>query len=1273
SLVGAVTAPIVSGITPSQALNVGTANARISGLNFQAGGSVTLQRNGQPSITGANVVVESNRSITADFDLTDRAAGAWDVVVRNPDGQEGRLPGAFNIVDAAPRLTRVTPNTAPAFGTVHFDLTGEVFLAGATARLTRSGQPDIVASAVNVLSATRIRATFDLTGAAVGTWDVVVRNPNGREGWLASALTLRRSQPIIAEINPPNAINFGSVELTFTGSEFLPDVQALLRRSGEADILPTRLTRESETRLRATFDLTAQTPGVWNAVVTNGDGGSGQNSFEIRKSSPIIREFTPDSATTLDDTVEVVIKGGRFFTGSRVRLVGGGPPLEAQSVVLSPDGAQINAVFRPFGAPGGRYLLEVDNPLTHKASAGPFRIREPRLHIDVVAPPRIVIGLREQIFITAFNRSDMRQAAQIKFDLPTIDTGGERFIVHFRVLNLEGQELARGIYNGIPVLITLKPDLGPFETHHWILEMRALPAPRSNPVRQPQPEVKRAVPLLVVGIAAAGLFYAGTLVLDAACEIAIKSNLQLEAVMNGVEIDPDFRKIGAQDQDRLRQLVENIFAEAADEVKGQIIDKIKEVLAENSTFIKLITENKLDELANEIHDAGEVIQGKKSPFEYLAEKVQDKLGDIIKDTGLSETAAFILAKASLELFLDAAKDCLKKSEELSRLLENSSMRKRLSAPLVRPTDPNAKSISAGINGFITADEKIQFLVEFENLPTATGAAHEVVITDVIDSNLDLNTLTFIQVGFGEHRVLLPPNASTINTDVDLRPARNLVVQIRGSVDSTTRTMTVTFRGIDPTTGDLHRDGFLPPNQNPPEGQGFVGFSVKPLPQTPSGTVIRNRASIVFDVESPLETNEVAVTLDAAAPQSAVQSLPSLVPSPTFTVRWDTQDDASGVQDVQLWVAENGGNFRLLDTFPSGTTSVQFSGKFGFTYRFYTAARDKVGHEEPHPTEPDAITTVGAPPPIGAGLRIVSLPVKSEIADPKRVFNFDADRWARWNPEANGGQGAYAMYPDPFTLFTDPEQVLGKGFWALLTAPVVPNARGDLPAEGSQVVIPFKPGWNLLGNPLLSDLIWNSLRVRVNGQERTLREAQAAGWVEEYGWGFEPDNSSTTRGRYVLLDDPAHLAAARGVVRPFEGFWFFARRSGELVVTVPPLAQRVLNASVGTLRHRRGAGTDGWMTELSLSAGGASVGSVFIGATGDGKPMRILQPPPAPTGAKNIRISLEDLRGRRGLDDGSRDGGAGNSVARLAAVLDGEATRGEWTVLVESDAPAGEEL
>ena len=77
-------------------------------------------------------------------------------------------------------LTRILPNTGGSGGSVSAFVAGSGFVQGATVKLTRAGQADIIGAPVQVdAGGSAIATTFDLTGSALGAWDVVVTNPDG--------------------------------------------------------------------------------------------------------------------------------------------------------------------------------------------------------------------------------------------------------------------------------------------------------------------------------------------------------------------------------------------------------------------------------------------------------------------------------------------------------------------------------------------------------------------------------------------------------------------------------------------------------------------------------------------------------------------------------------------------------------------------------------------------------------------------------------------------------------------------------------------------------------------------------------------------------------------------------------------------------------------------------------------------------------------------------------------------------------------------------------
>jgi type II secretory pathway pseudopilin PulG len=69
-------------------------------------------------------------------------------------------------------------------------ITGSNFKAGATVRLSRPGYVDILGSGFTLSGGALIGGSFNLSGAAPGTWDVWVTNPDGQIGVLPDGFTV---------------------------------------------------------------------------------------------------------------------------------------------------------------------------------------------------------------------------------------------------------------------------------------------------------------------------------------------------------------------------------------------------------------------------------------------------------------------------------------------------------------------------------------------------------------------------------------------------------------------------------------------------------------------------------------------------------------------------------------------------------------------------------------------------------------------------------------------------------------------------------------------------------------------------------------------------------------------------------------------------------------------------------------------------------------------------------------------------------------------------
>jgi RHS repeat-associated protein len=271
------------------------------------------------------------------------------------------------------------------------------------------------------------------------------------------------------------------------------------------------------------------------------------------------------------------------------------------------------------------------------------------------------------------------------------------------------------------------------------------------------------------------------------------------------------------------------------------------------------------------------------------------------------------------------------------------------------SDPNeiAGPAGFGAGNFVGLPEVFPYRIDFQNQPTASAPAQQVVITQQLDPSLDLSTFELGDFGFGGQTFSIPAGLQFYHTRIDDRASRGVFVDVTAAFDTSTDTLTWTFTSLDPATLDLPADitvGFLPPDTTAPEGEGFVSYIVQPRSDLSTGTAINAQASIVFDTNAPVATNTFNNTIDAGAPTSSVVPLPPRATSTNFTVSWSGQDDTggSGIASFGIFVSDNGGPFTPFLT-ATTQTSATFTGQFGHTYGFYSVATDNVGNRQPTPT------------------------------------------------------------------------------------------------------------------------------------------------------------------------------------------------------------------------------------------------------------------------------------------------------------------------------------
>jgi hypothetical protein len=201
----------------------------------------------------------------------------------------------FGAAALAPVVISIAPNTGANSGPVNItNLGGANFLPGATVKLSKSGQADIIATSVAIVNVSQITCTFDLTGAASGLWNVTVTNTDGRSGTLPSAFTVTFAAPTVTSITPNTGVNNAVVNISnLAGTNFRSGAAVKLSKTGESDIIGANIVISSATQITCQFDLNGKTAGLWDVVVTNEDGQSGTLTQGFAITTPTITVTKP--------------------------------------------------------------------------------------------------------------------------------------------------------------------------------------------------------------------------------------------------------------------------------------------------------------------------------------------------------------------------------------------------------------------------------------------------------------------------------------------------------------------------------------------------------------------------------------------------------------------------------------------------------------------------------------------------------------------------------------------------------------------------------------------------------------------------------------------------------------------------------------------------------------------------------------------------------------------------------------------------------------------
>ena len=306
-------------------------------------------------------------------------------------------------------------------------------------------------------------------------------------------------------------------------------------------------------------------------------------------------------------------------------------------------------------------------------------------------------------------------------------------------------------------------------------------------------------------------------------------------------------------------------------------------------------------------------------------------------------------------------------------------------------DPNDKAGSSGdgsASHYINLAKPLTYSLGFENTPTATAPASQVVVTDQLDpTKVNLSAVTLGAIQFGGNVINLPAGVTNYNT-VDALSS-TLHVRIQGSLNATTGLLKWTFTSIDPSTGLPPTDpsvGFLPPDTNGVVGSGFCRIqrdatgSLNDRDTNQQHRHCRLRPKCAHrhaHLAQHCRCNGSAECGDGAcaAGRSSVQRC---------LVR---NRQGSRIATYNVYVSDNSAAATLWQSGVT-TTSASYMGTVGHTYGFYSISTDGAGNVEAAKTAPDTTTMAVASiaPPVAPGFSLNASPSTVTVAPGSTATN-----------------------------------------------------------------------------------------------------------------------------------------------------------------------------------------------------------------------------------------------------------------------------------------------
>jgi len=1082
--------------------------------------------------------------------------------------------------ESAPSITSINPNTGVNTGSVNItNLAGTGFLAGATVKLVKNGETDINATNVTVVSSTKISCSFDLTGKTTGGWDVVVTNSDASpptppvfssyaanlSATLTNGFTVTYPAPTVSSITPNSGLNTASVSVTnLTGTGFLPGITVKLTKSGQNNFYATNVTVVSSTKITCTLPISGKYPGVWNVLVTNPDTQYGylMNGFTITAPAPIVTSITPNSGLNSGSISVTNLAGSGFIAGATVKLTKSGQSDIIASGVTVVSTSKITCSLDLTGKTTGTWNVVVTNPDSQYSTlTNGFTINYPAPTVTSITPNS---GANSgSVNITNLAGSGFLSGAAVKLtktgqsDITATGISVVSASTITCAFNLSGK--TTGAWN---VVVTNSDTQSGTLTNGFVIPPTVT---INRTVGQADPTKNSPINFTVVfsesvtgfatgdvtlsgtagattgnvsgsgttyNVAVSGMTTSGTVVASVNAGVAKSvstnaDNLASTSSNNSVNYDitrPTVTVNQASSQvDPTTASTINFTAIFSESVAGLTSSGVSITGTAGATTANITGSGTTYNIA---------VSGMSASGTVIVSIIDGAAHDSASNTNTISSSTDATVNYIIPLMASVAKaNGQLDPASLSPINFTVTFNKSV-ADFV--TGDVTLSGSAGATTAVVTGSGTTYQVAVSGM-TASGT---VVVALAADVATDAN-------GYGN----LASNSAQVTLDSS---APTVTINQAAEQTDPTNTSSIQFTAVfskavsDFTKDDVTVTGTANATtvavSNP--GADEMVYTVTVSGMTSDGTVIVTvPANVAHDIINNGNTASTStdnkVTYDATTPVLTITA-PTTDPSCTRNTQSISPSGIISGGDIAsvTWSSIKSGSGVCVFSNSSGTWSVsnlQIDTSGDILTITATDAANNTASDTIQITVVDSM-----PGSAWQGLSMVSLPIIPDDSDPKTVVGFAGNSWAIYS----NIDSKYFVYPDVETYFNPTSSAIGKGYWTKFSAGATPSPSGIIPDQTVATTIKLNAGWNLIGQPYIKPIVWNTtnIKVKVNNDTKTMALAAAESLIDDYALGYDPTAKS-----YYLVYDPTLVPEATGSMAPWEGFWIKAYVDCDLIL------------------------------------------------------------------------------------------------------------------------------